>query len=216
MGSILLAFALDAWWEERTEQARTEELLAAVGAEFELEAAELDSIVAANERAFEQLPRVMARTDPARSLPPVPDDSIPILASAILETQIYDPGFGALTALISSGGLEEIDDPELRRVLGGWQAELLDLEWERELIRAGNHRFAERFEQLGAMVQAYRRLGGEGWLPTYVRALQTDPLLRNIHFGTMGNMRVYTDELIRVRDRAGEVATTIRARQAGG
>ncbi len=42
VASILLAFAIDAWWEERTEQARADELLLSLELEWSTEIQRID------------------------------------------------------------------------------------------------------------------------------------------------------------------------------
>ena len=130
VASILLAFALDAGWDDRQERRRVAELLSAVADDFEREVAALDSVIAVNrERELVQTALLQA-TDP--SGPGVAPDSIARLAARNGDQQIHDPSFGALTALLSTGGLEEVDDPELRRLLAGWPAELRDFAWEQQ------------------------------------------------------------------------------------
>ena len=74
LGAILVAFALDAWWSEHAEAARTKELLGAIAEEFGGAAVELDSIIAENDRFMASRLAYLGRT--AMESRPIPDDSL--------------------------------------------------------------------------------------------------------------------------------------------
>lgn len=140
LAAILAAFALDAWWNEQDEEQRTDDILQAIAVEFAAAGVQLDSIADRNQAMIEHRTRFVRRTAPA--LPPIPDDSLADVVDFPEEGyQIFDPAFGALTTLISTGGLERIRDSELQSNLGGWMGELDDLEFEERQLEFATQQF---------------------------------------------------------------------------
>ncbi|NNK61877.1 MAG: hypothetical protein HKO98_01605 [Gemmatimonadetes bacterium] len=206
IASILIAFALDAWWDNRQERARIAELLSAVADDFEREVAVLDSIVAANRGRYVVETAFLRATDAGAAT--VSADSIARLAAMTEDHQIYDPSFGALSALLSSGGLESVDDPDLRRRLAGWPAELLDLEWEQRQAFDAVDGVLESLIQLGLMSRVESI--DEYW-PTRVEASLRSPSHRERESLLNLMYRLYTDDLVRIRRRAVDLAARIRS-----
>ena len=100
VASILLAFALDAWWDECQGQARLDEVLAAVADEFESEIAVLDSIIEDNQAGYEAYVRLIAATGPSES--PLSDEELDALGDREPSGGIYESAFGTLATLTSS------------------------------------------------------------------------------------------------------------------
>lgn len=211
IGSILLAFALDAWWDERQEVERVSELLEAVAAEFDAEIAGLDSIIAVNRRVVVAQYDLVEVTDPARSVPD--PDTVETIFAAGGSYEIYDPSFGALAAIISSGGLERVEDAEVRDRLAGWNAELTDLDWERDQVFDANDRVLESLEAMDLMAGVQ---GLTGWWRARVEATLTSSAHRQTEARFTLVTSLYTDDLVRIRRRADEVRTKIRAYLRGG
>lgn len=207
VGSILLAFALDAWWDERSERARVDELLDAVAIEFEAEVAVLDSILVTNRARVEQITALVARSDPA--LPRISSDSISIVADYHRGAQVYDPAFGALTALIESGGLQSVESVELQRALAGWSGELDDLTWEVDQLYDAIDRMLDRTVEVGA---SSRSLLSEDRVEVNYRLTFSDPGIREMVAEIGLAHHRYVTDLARIRDRAAQVALQIRAR----
>ena len=64
VGSILLAFAVDAWWEQRKEANRAEELLSALEDEWVIELSRIDERLSAYRDVRKSMTRIMdAHTD---------------------------------------------------------------------------------------------------------------------------------------------------------
>lgn len=211
IGSILLAFALDAWWDERQEVERVSELLEAVAAEFDAEIAGLDSIIAVNRRVVVAQYDLVEVTDPARSAPD--PDTVEAIFAAGGSYEIYDPSFGALAAIISSGGLERVEDAEVRDRLAGWNAELTDLDWERDQVFDANDRVLESLEAMDLMAGIQ---GLTGWWRARLEATLTSSAHRQTEARFTLVTSLYTDDLVRIRRRADEVRTKIRAYLSGG
>jgi len=132
--SILVAFALDAWWDERQLVRETAEDLAIV--EYEL--AEnirlvkftmdtLNQVVAANRDLVAQL---LARPDAATV--DVPDT---VAFWSLFSHPTFDPSFGATDAWIASGRLQSLESTALRRRLASVRGKVEDVVEEQRIAR---------------------------------------------------------------------------------
>ncbi|MDX1396175.1 MAG: hypothetical protein R3195_17475 [Gemmatimonadota bacterium] len=128
--SILIAFALDAWWDESVERGREKELLAALLAEFEANREPLELRID-NHRRLGTGQDELADLLDASSAPSVtvPDS----LLITLLITPTFDPTLGALEEAQSSGLTSLIRNPELRRRLRGWRGRWQDVREEEQL-----------------------------------------------------------------------------------
>jgi hypothetical protein len=209
--SILLAFALDAWWDDTQERARVGEMLDAVATEFEAERTAMDSVAAENERVIAWYEQSLRRTDP--DLPPLSEDSIRVLGSEIQDYQIWEAGFGALAALLDGSLLEKVPDPELRRLLGGWDGELGDLRWTERQVYDAQQRMADLVVTRG---WAPQRLDDTSWYVTRLRGMTADREFRAAEMLWADARWAYNEDLYRVRARASEIAGLIRRGPGSG
>ena len=124
VGSILMAFGIEAWWGARQDGLHRAALLE-----------DLETEVAINRDALEttlerQRLRVSRLTSVLRELTPeatgLGADSIRALQAAVRNNPTYDPSFGVLNLLIQSGDLALLDDRILRARLAGLDAFLND------------------------------------------------------------------------------------------
>ena len=132
VGSILLAFGIDAWWDERQGGERRDALLRGLASDFEVAASDLDRVAGFHQRVLDASERLLVLThngQPSVSLQPQVDS----LLTELLLTATYDPPTGTLDALISSGDLEIIDSPELVLSLTRWPALAADLTEDEDL-----------------------------------------------------------------------------------
>jgi hypothetical protein len=129
--SILLAFAIDAWWDKRAERNQEAALLASLHADFQASQAHLENWLEGNrfvERTttefLEQI-RTAGRNEP-----------ISVLGEHVvgaISTPTYSPTDSTLRAAISSGQIELIRSEDLRKELAVW-SQLLDDTSEDELL----------------------------------------------------------------------------------
>ena len=116
---ILIAFGLEAAWQERS--ARLEERDNLVALRSELEDARRHFV-----SRDEALAADMAQTDRVReelnsfAIQTVPDDSINALAVALGPMAVRVPPRAALDDLLSSGGIRRVRSAELRRAVAGY------------------------------------------------------------------------------------------------
>ncbi|MGI9625924.1 MAG: hypothetical protein ACR2QM_03740 [Longimicrobiales bacterium] len=159
--SILLAFSIDAWWERRQERSLETEALESLLVEFEANQERLrenidrhDQVVTA---AIEIHDRIQA-AEPG-SLVPVADT----LLFWVLRDVSFESQEGALTALLQSGDLGRVRNPELRDALAGWPARLADAT-ENEFVTARDLRpplltLVSRQVDLRRVIAGYSRRG---------------------------------------------------------
>ncbi|MGD2122485.1 MAG: hypothetical protein PVJ76_12105 [Gemmatimonadota bacterium] len=125
VASILIAFLLDAWWEEREAQHRLDQELTSVAREVaenrdlvEYEVDTLERIRAGSEAILALLTGA-----PTPGSVPVPDT---LMFCVTYWSPTLDLSFGALDALISSGRLAQIRNPDLRLTLAGLRDRVAD------------------------------------------------------------------------------------------
>lgn len=207
LAAILIAFALDAWWSANSEQQRAEALLRAIGGEFSEAAAQLDSIVQVNERAIVHLSVFTDRTAPGS--PPIPRDSLRALVQTPAEWfQLYEPSFGGLTTLISSGGLEQVHDLRLQQALGSWFGEVEDLNFEERQIEFAVQKVFSAAASASALPSPVALESGEVGIPILERRAssveyqQASALLALV-------LADYQRDLVRLQARAVSVANQL-------
>jgi len=118
VASILLAFAIDAWWDERNERVEEAEVLLGLKSEFSRYRDEMSESVDifANNRALTAELIIATRRGSWDSETLDIDAAI----NTITDPKSHDFGGGVLDALINSGRLEIISDYDLRVRLANW------------------------------------------------------------------------------------------------
>lgn len=125
VGSILLAFALDAWWDDRSREAELREQLDVVAREMESAREALQRALDAHEanaHRAEQLTSALSRVSEGSEV--VVSDT---LVGPLLPQVTADVTTGSLDAFVASGGLELIEDMDIRRELLRWPTMIEDL-----------------------------------------------------------------------------------------
>jgi hypothetical protein len=121
VGSILLAFGIQAWWDGLQEREEEREILIGLEAEFVDLQERLQRWTGYNRWGARMLDQVLS--DSASELQGAALDSAFIAATVV---NVLDQG-GALEALLSSGRLELIRDWEIRARLAKWPDWLEDI-----------------------------------------------------------------------------------------
>jgi hypothetical protein len=133
VGSILLAFAIDAWWTDREFDQWQSAQLRALRDEFSANWEELGVIVQthdSNARTLESLiTQIQGSED--KALVTVADAALVPLVS----WRTSDISTGTLDALLSSGRLADIDNPMVRRALAVWPSEVGNAQEDENLAR---------------------------------------------------------------------------------
>lgn len=124
--SILLAFAIDAWWDARQDRQEEVEVLRGLEDEFLSYQRQLDRFMEVSELSMRLLEGVLVSGPPTFRAPPPPAvaDSALFLMSVI---PTFDATGGALAALLSSGRLELLQSRSLRATLASWPNVISDI-----------------------------------------------------------------------------------------
>lgn len=137
MVSILIAFAIDAWWDRHQEQQRENEILMGLRTDFQSSRQGLVSRQALARRMAEGTADFLELTRDHRDseLINVPDSVV----LSVLGGPTYEPATNTLDSAIASGEIELLNDDELRSELANWRRILADTgEDEREVRRITN------------------------------------------------------------------------------
>lgn len=134
VGSILLAFWIDAWWDDRQLEQETAEDLAIV--EYEL--AEnirlvqvtmdiLNQVIAANKMLIAEL-----TANPDSEMVEIDDTTI---LSSLFSNPTFDPSLGGTDAWIANGRLGGLESPMLRKRLASVRGKVEDVVEEQHIAR---------------------------------------------------------------------------------
>ncbi len=124
VGSILLAFGIDAAWEGRQEREEERVLLASLLDEFEINRENLRETAQAHRNAVTGM---RALLDASASGPSMPTDSLGRMFGWSVVTAHYNPANGAITAMVSGGRISLVTNTDLRDRIAGWDAVTSDL-----------------------------------------------------------------------------------------
>ena len=122
--SILLAFWIDASWENHVEERREHEHLVAMRAEFETSQVGLQEVLSSIQHHAANVETLIEMLKAAGDQPVLVQG--PLLGSAIT-WRTSDVSMSTLNALMASGDLNLLRNPELRASLAGLPAFLLDV-----------------------------------------------------------------------------------------
>lgn len=134
VGSILLAFGLQAWWEGRDDAIRRRAVIEGLRGDFMATRADLDRVSAFHQRSLSSAGALMELGEDG----PIAEADASLADSLFSSTMFggsFDPPLGTLAGLIGSGDLDLLDDPELTVYLTGFQALVADLEREQRFMR---------------------------------------------------------------------------------
>ena len=122
VSSILIAFAVDALWEQSKERRDLNEDLSNITSELEENRARIVYHLDMAQRMADALDALYVLIDTDGPTPLVPDTTV-WLAHI---TPTFDPSLGAIDALIASGRMSVVDNPELSRRLAGLRGRVGD------------------------------------------------------------------------------------------
>ena len=131
--SILLAFAIDAWWADRQDRVEETRILEALKAEFEDNARRLPERVSNHQRSANSATALLEAFRPAVGSRPVAVKKYLVLYAS--DYGSFDPSRGAFDAMLQSDGLRYIRNPEIRRALADWPSYLEDAIENEDLLR---------------------------------------------------------------------------------
>ena len=168
--SILIAFALDAWWDDRSRAAEEREALTALQAELTASRAELDSVMAYNVR---QMRRVERYLDDRSN--PEPEGEVLRAFSGGLT---FDPSIGAIEAILA-GGLDRVTSPELRAAIAAWPGVLHEIEVDQWIMVDRYNELQDALVTRGFYLDVMKaRRNSQAMSGTMWMRLVADPLVR--------------------------------------
>lgn len=135
IASILIAFAIDAWWDARQERDRTEVYLSALADDFRDARAELDRAAGLHEGVVAAADALM-RWEAEGADPDLCADLRDEI-SWMLAYPTFDPARGTVETILGSGRVDLIDDPGLIREITRWTSLVDDIQ--REEAQANEH-----------------------------------------------------------------------------
>jgi hypothetical protein len=123
VASILLAFGIQAWWDERGEAQRREGLISGLVADFTEAEAKLDVAMDTHGLVLNVTARWLRL---ARSTSPTPD--VAAVADSLISQMLFTGGFepprGSVEALLNAGDISVLDNAELGERLTAWPAQV--------------------------------------------------------------------------------------------
>ncbi len=145
--SILLAFAIDAWWTEQQTRAEEQEVLRGLRSDFAASKDGLQTVIGILDAGAERFQRFEQATH--AELAQTPSDSVELVVVSLAVSLTYDPVSSALEALINDGRLGLIRDGDLRESLATWRRALEDIEENASDVRSGRRRVQRSMERYG-------------------------------------------------------------------
>lgn len=133
VASILLAFAIDAWWDDRQDRRDEQVMLASLHDEFAVIKSALEADIERHEQNLASLKTLLQRMNGDRH-----GDEAAVIEAAFLELlspRTTDLGSGALEALLGSGRLELIESKPLREKIAGWPGVIYEV-WDDQASNA--------------------------------------------------------------------------------
>jgi hypothetical protein len=128
VGSILLAFGIQAWWDESQDRAEEQRVLAALLAEFEESGEVLQGALGEYRQRYLEAEELLDLME--AEAPGIDAATFDRLLLALLESQTFHLESGAHTALLGSGNMDLISDEVLRNRLAAWPSYVA--EWSEE------------------------------------------------------------------------------------
>jgi len=119
--SILIAFAIDAWWSNKSDQTQRRSLLVTLNKDFENSKKQLDEIKPNHYKIERNLERLLIWSD-TDTLPENYKIRFDSILGSIFWRQVFDPTMGTVESIISSSRFDLIKNQKLLSELTKWRA----------------------------------------------------------------------------------------------
>jgi hypothetical protein len=183
VASILLAFGIQAWWDDRVEQRELRTALVGLRADFVRNLSSLDSARTANEDLQEAARGLLELTGP-QAVAPSDAALLPDLVQGVLNRHRFSAYDSHLKSLINTGRWDLIESEALKESLNEWEALVSNLSRREESAVEGiNNRLIVRIWELAPMrtldmpIARFRAEVGPSRFPAIY-----EPLLRDMYF----------------------------------
>lgn len=198
VASILVAFGLDAWWESRLQVEETAAQLATLHDEFTANREDLAVLRNRLEGLRVAVVSLLPRISPGAELLPL--DKLNEMMDRSFRLSVIELGTGSVQALLASGRLAMIPDPELQALLAAWPAQTAKLARQSRLLEENRE---EIIEYLHDKVPTLEIAQNTGQMKRYPRSdftvnsavVQRDMRLEGM-FGNRGMMIEDTDQIV--------------------
>jgi len=220
VASILLAFAIDAWWEERTERARADELLLSLELEWSTEVNRIDERLNQYDRSMTAMIRFLdAHSTGASNLSP--SDAVEIIRN-IRRWSTFKPSVAAYEVLLAYG-LDRIEDRDLRLAVASWPSALAEVTPEQEALhrvalldaREQRSRLADDFERPWHDTQDDDSYNWFGIAPGDMAISQIrDHEAARVQMHILNLMYQYRNQLVAVRETLSQNLEILQARNS--
>lgn len=220
--SILLAFWIDASWDRRGNRIEAFEVLVGLQREFAGYGERLTREVSIGEGLDPIFTMVLASGPPDFAVPPPPDTIDRVLFWTGVSGTVDAEG-GTLAALLTSGRLELIENPELRERLAAWPSVMQDIRDNELLIRQYGLAVSSTLVDHRISWSRAWAAGGRSWpvrLPDDVQVeegyaeLLRDPAFANVLAWRYGMLRNSWGEYRSAAAQAASIQTLVEAELA--
>jgi hypothetical protein len=152
---ILVAFFLDAWWDDQIEQKEISDTLQAVYVDFLSTKHELSTVVSVNKTYMDGVTKLVSLgLDDIERLDAVEKSDLTYLLPTGGIT--FDPVLGSLDALISSGQLNRVRNMQVRSLIGAWPALMDEIGEDQKILIDMYMAQQERSVDLGIYLMSLR------------------------------------------------------------
>ena len=127
VGSILLAFGIEAWWDGLGEARQRTALLEALSENFAVAADSLVIVKANHTLVAERSKRVLDYGE-VGTVPVAERDSVDILVGGHFMRTAFDPPMGTVETLLGSGRLDLLGNARLVTALTQWSSQVVGLQ----------------------------------------------------------------------------------------
>lgn len=154
VASILFAFAIDAWWQDRQEKASDNTHLATVATELRAHEVLLAEAISAHQRTFEVGDALLESFSTGANAESV--SRAPQAFADLMSFLMINAPFGALETAMSAGAIARMNNTELSSALANWPVAIDDLLEEQITGRDLMFSFVLKMSEISPMSEVYR------------------------------------------------------------
>ena len=165
VGSILLAFWIDAWWDERQERRDEIEILERLQMELSVNIERIDRVTVNRTRKLEYAVALFDLIEGAQAQGDETIDVPTMMLMHLVDSSTFEADIPVLQGIIRSARLEIIENENILTAIGRWESGLRNYT-EVALRERQNtdNRFIPSLYEIGDTAHVLMRLGGPGAL----------------------------------------------------
>ena len=195
--SILAAFGLEAWWDDRVQLRETRAQLEILRLEFSATRRDLATLRETLESLGLQVAALLPHIAPQAT--PLPMDSLNTMIDRTFRGATVELGMGSVEALLASGELASIPDNELKALLASWPAEVARLRRQSGLLEQNREQILDYLHGRVSTLNIAQKTGEMGRYPSSSFEANPSVLQRDMRveglFGNRGMMVEDTDDI---------------------